>query len=337
MPVNCEKPRPESLARCRAQERNKTANGSWRFPPPVATETLPVAVVQIPETGLQRDFEANAAERAAVAELGGLLGVPSAKASLVLTPAGGGQGRAEMDSAALFADFGFSPRANFFGELGQRLKLKLLPRTTATTDLADLFGLLFPDDDDALHAVAIAGLRVREPRDADDPTQPRRPNTEREIEIDPGLAMDRLGRLIELRSTQCFRIRRWFDWTLEHDADALDEAVVGAGADAHVLLDFFVRFVVCQHGATPAFATGPFNATDAVVPSREHDAFELSWVLRPAAEATTRPASAWPSFDSINQVLAAMPQGTPEERAARDQRRAELVGEAILNAWEPLS
>ena len=61
----------------------------------------------------------------------------------------------EMDSAALFADFGFSPRANFFGELGQRLKLKLLPRTTATTDLSDLFGLLFPDDDDALWLEAI--------------------------------------------------------------------------------------------------------------------------------------------------------------------------------------
>ena len=61
----------------------------------------------------------------------------------------------EMDSAALFADFGFSPRANFFGELGQRLKMKLLPRTPATTDLAELFGLLFPDDDDALWLEAI--------------------------------------------------------------------------------------------------------------------------------------------------------------------------------------
>lgn len=56
---------------------------------------------------------------------------------------------AEMDSAALFADFGFSPRANFFGEIGQRIKFKLLPLTPATTDLCELFGLLFPDDDDA--------------------------------------------------------------------------------------------------------------------------------------------------------------------------------------------
>ena len=54
----------------------------------------------------------------------------------------------EMDSAALFADFGFSSRANFFGEIGQRLKLKLLPLTPASTDPSELFCLLFPDDDD---------------------------------------------------------------------------------------------------------------------------------------------------------------------------------------------
>lgn len=183
----------------------------------------------------------------------------------------------------------------------------------------------------------LAGLRVREPLDPNDPTKPRRPNTEREIEVEPGLALDRLGRLIELRNAQCFRIRRWFDWALANDPDALDEAVVGSGADAHVLLDVFVRFVVCQHGATPAFATGPFNATDATVPSREHDAFELVWALRPAAEADTVPVNAWPAFDVINQTLAALPNGTPAEQAARAQRRAELIGEAILNGWEPLS
>jgi len=53
-----------------------------------------------------------------------------------------------MDSAALFADFGFSSRANFFGEIGQRLKLKLLPLTPASSDPSELFALLFPGDDD---------------------------------------------------------------------------------------------------------------------------------------------------------------------------------------------
>ena len=61
----------------------------------------------------------------------------------------------DMDTAALLADFGFSPRANFFGEFGQRLKLKLLPQTPVSSDLSDLFGMLFPDDDDPAWMEAI--------------------------------------------------------------------------------------------------------------------------------------------------------------------------------------
>jgi len=56
----------------------------------------------------------------------------------------------EVDVAALLADFGFSPRRDLAGELGQRLRLRLLPGTPATTDLAELFGLLFPQPDDAV-------------------------------------------------------------------------------------------------------------------------------------------------------------------------------------------
>ena len=55
----------------------------------------------------------------------------------------------DVDIASLFADFGFSPRTHFAGELLQRLNLKLLPQTPATTDLGELFGLLFPDEGDA--------------------------------------------------------------------------------------------------------------------------------------------------------------------------------------------
>ena len=52
--------------------------------------SVPIAVMQIPETGLARDIEANAGEREAMATLGGLLGIGSAKASLLLTPIKGG-------------------------------------------------------------------------------------------------------------------------------------------------------------------------------------------------------------------------------------------------------
>ncbi len=60
-----------------------------------------------------------------------------------------GRFRREVDIAALLADFGFSPRMDLAGEFGQRLKLRLLPATPDTTDLAALFNLLFPAASDA--------------------------------------------------------------------------------------------------------------------------------------------------------------------------------------------
>ena len=55
----------------------------------------------------------------------------------------------DTDVAALLADFGFSPRAAFLNELGERLRGRMLPHSPDTTDLAVLFGMLFSDADDA--------------------------------------------------------------------------------------------------------------------------------------------------------------------------------------------
>ena len=61
----------------------------------------------------------------------------------------------EVDTAALLADFGFAPRMGLVGELGQRLRLRVLPGTPDTLDLAELFYLLFPvvSDADWLEAI----------------------------------------------------------------------------------------------------------------------------------------------------------------------------------------
>ena len=55
----------------------------------------------------------------------------------------------EVDNAALLADFGLAPNMQLWSELGRRLRARLLPLTPATTDLGELFALLFPDKDDA--------------------------------------------------------------------------------------------------------------------------------------------------------------------------------------------
>ena len=52
---------------------------------------VPVAVAQIPETGLHREIEADQTIRNAVAEVGGLREVLSVQASFVVTPARGGR------------------------------------------------------------------------------------------------------------------------------------------------------------------------------------------------------------------------------------------------------
>ena len=52
---------------------------------------VPVAVAQIPDTGLHRDIEASPLERAAMAEVGGLREVLSANASLDVAPMSGGR------------------------------------------------------------------------------------------------------------------------------------------------------------------------------------------------------------------------------------------------------
>ena len=52
---------------------------------------VPVAVAQIPETGLHRDIQADPAVRHAMAEMGGLREVLSAQASLGVTPKSGGR------------------------------------------------------------------------------------------------------------------------------------------------------------------------------------------------------------------------------------------------------
>jgi site-specific recombinase len=54
----------------------------------------------------------------------------------------------ETDLATLFADLGFTSRRDLWGEVGARLRLRCLPRSPDTDDLAELFPLLFTGEQD---------------------------------------------------------------------------------------------------------------------------------------------------------------------------------------------
>jgi hypothetical protein len=149
----------------------------------------------------------------------------------------------------------------------------------------------------------LAGLRaVHQPaeEDAQNPTP-------EEIRVMAGLAVDRLGRLIELPRDACLRLARW--WAAEQsrglgDGDGLVQAAyttperflspraIAAAALAGavpvptraVVADVFLSFVACPRGLSPAFAGGPFDALNAVSVSRLRDAYELQMVLRPGLD-----------------------------------------------------
>ena len=136
----------------------------------------------------------------------------------------------------------------------------------------------------------LAGLRVVHRHR---PGQGGEPD-EVELEVLPGLALDRAGRLIEVPREACLRLRRWFDFLAGRlpsssevdradlrEAWRADSAVPAGGV---IVADVFLTFHQCPRGYTPAFAAGPFDALDASQPSRVRDAYELSLVLRREAD-----------------------------------------------------
>lgn len=188
----------------------------------------------------------------------------------------------------------------------------------------------------ALHGTGtVAGLRVSV-KDA---------GGDELVEVSEGVAIDRLGRLVEVPRSACVRLGRWMEHLAGTDLSALRRARVLPGADVnpvatqapgpddpqmepaqpaaagsagaaegeaprkkrgapepgadpewkawsqgYVVADVYLAFAACERGKTPAFATGPFDALDAVAPSRVRDGYELSLV--PVAH-TALPPDPW--------------------------------------------
>lgn len=169
----------------------------------------------------------------------------------------------------------------------------------------------------------VAGLRVEWQRalsPGEDPLVPR--GREEVLVVHPGIAIDRLGRIVELQAPACIRLDRWYRG---QTADALKQAQhprvapltpVPDDLYSGIVVDLFIRFHTCERGKTPAFAAGPFDALDAVVASRLRDASRLELVLRPE-DRPPLPRPRWPDVSAL---------------ADPAQRAATLRG-AIYGAW----
>lgn len=162
----------------------------------------------------------------------------------------------------------------------------------------------------------LAGLKVvHEPEQvatAELPAVPER------IVIEPGIAIDRLGRLIEVPNKLCVRLNNWYEQQLPLDLrqswNAAETSVPDAVAG--VTVDVFIRFATCERGKTPSFACGPFDSIDAVTAARLRDGYETELVLRKEASPGV-PVNQWPDLSSV-----------------AENERPQQLREAIFSAWE---
>lgn len=161
----------------------------------------------------------------------------------------------------------------------------------------------------------LAGLEVKHelerPASSEEPAEPER------LLIEPGLAIDRLGRLIEVPAKLCIRLNTWYQQQQDDDlrqawnpADALF-----SGAVAGVCVDVFIRFVACERGKTPTFNCGPFDAIDAVTAARLRDGYETTLLLR-KEEAPGVPVNPWPDLSALS-----------------NSERPEHLRQAIFGRW----
>jgi hypothetical protein len=167
----------------------------------------------------------------------------------------------------------------------------------------------------------VAGLEVSIP--PPEPGQPSPDPDNEEIRVAPGLAIDRIGRLVEVPSRRtsnagfCLRLKKWLDFQDAnrdvdqagllrsdrlrksfHPEDPDADPAPGEKVPGKLIVDVFLRFAACDREKTPAFATGPFDALDAVQPGRIRDAFELQ--LAPRGEANPAvPESYWAPLGSV--------------------------------------
>jgi len=142
----------------------------------------------------------------------------------------------------------------------------------------------------------VAGLRVTPPA-ADDP--------ELELGVEPGLAIDRYGRLTELQAAQCIRLTRWFAAQSTPGLRAAIQREPRVIVPVAVVVDVFLAAATCTRGKTPAFATGPFDALDAVVPSRlaENVGLELVPRTEGGPDPIPTPRNFWPAADAGQDTL----------------------------------
>lgn len=157
-----------------------------------------------------------------------------------------------------------------------------------------------------------------------------------EIAVYPGLALDPVGRMVEVSSKSCIRVKRWYEGypaaqLIRRPRSQFNVGIPDANLPTEgVVADLFLRFRVYERGWTPAMASGLYDATDAVSPARLRDGYELRLV--PRLESVPDPNGKLPSFPASPWPLPTDGSSWPSPPGDETARRSALK-QAILHSW----
>jgi len=144
-----------------------------------------------------------------------------------------------------------------------------------------------------------------------------------ELQVTPGIAIDRFGRLIEISSPQCIRLASWFEAQDGRFLRAATHDSPKVPLPQAVVADVFLSAESCGRGKTPSFASGPFDALDALVPARIGETGDLKLVLRMEGN---------PDPDGGPGVAGDVP--VPKNFWPGAGANADAMRDAVLGSWD---
>jgi hypothetical protein len=142
--------------------------------------------------------------------------------------------------------------------------------------------------------------------------------TKLEIQVTSGIAIDRVGRIIEVPRTVCIVLQDWLTqyvraWQAQQAGQSPGTPAIADPNTAihdtkNLMIDVFATFTSCTRGVTPCFASqDDYDATDAFSANRLLDSFAMQLVLRTDATPKT-PLDPWAGLGANQPPLASLRQ-----------------------------
>jgi hypothetical protein len=145
--------------------------------------------------------------------------------------------------------------------------------------------------------------------------------TKLELQVTPGMAIDRVGRIIEAPRKVCIVLFNWLTEQMQAWVNQQTSPVPGQTAipdpnlaihdGAHLMVDLFATFVPCTRGLTPCFAAqDDYDATDAFSANRWLDSFAMQLVLRTETTTPPTPKDPWKASGALPAAGAGLTAAT---------------------------